>query len=129
MRRAIWWSQGGGVSYERGTPVSPKLLISELKPVSPTPETLHPSSFGLRGYLGFLGVGAWEDTGVIQNQPRDRLRVPASGARRVLRRCLKLSPTESHIFKTFSREFCPSDGRSRHIAADVRRPCEGDRRC
>ena len=33
---------------------------------------------GLGGHLGFLGVGARKAPGVIQNQPRDRLRVPAS---------------------------------------------------
>jgi hypothetical protein len=37
--------------------------------------------------------------------------------------------SESHFFKTVSQELCPSDGRSRRIAADGRRPCEGARRC
>ena len=47
----------------------------------------------------------------------------------LLRRSLKLSPSESHIFKTVSQELCPSDGRSCYIAADGRRPCESARRC
>ena len=47
----------------------------------------------------------------------------------LLSRSLKLSPSESHIFKTVSQEICPSDGMSCHIAADGRRPCEGARRC
>ena len=51
------------------------------------------------------------------------------GSHLVLSRSLKLSPSESHIFKTVSHELCPCDGRSRHIAADGRRPCEGARRC
>jgi len=45
----------------------------------------------------------------------------------ILIHSLKLSPRESHIFKNVSQELCPSDGRSRHIAADGRRPCEGAR--
>ena len=43
--------------------------------------------------------------------------------------CMTSSPSESHFFKTVSQEVCPSDGRSRHIAADGRRACEGTRRC
>ena len=46
-----------------------------------------------------------------------------------LRRRLKLALSESHIFKTVVfQELCPSNGRSRHIAADGRRSCEGARR-
>ena len=37
---------------------------------------------------------------------------------RLLRRSLKLSPSESHMFKTVSQDLCPSDGRSCHIAAE-----------
>ena len=40
----------------------------------------------------------------------------------LLKRSLKLSPSESHIFKTVSQELCPSDGRSRHIP----HPAKGD---
>ena len=39
----------------------------------------------------------------------------------------KVVAQESHIFKTVSQELCSSDGRSRHIAADGHRPCEGAR--
>ena len=35
---------------------------------------------------------------------------------------------KSHFQDRFSRAL-PSDGRSRHISADGRRPCEGARRC
>ena len=40
-----------------------------------------------------------------------------------------LSSSESNIFKAVSQELCPSDGRSCHITADGRRPCEGARHC
>ena len=42
-----------------------------------------------------------------------------------LRRSLKLSQSKSKIFKTVSQELCPRDGRSCHIVADGRRPCDG----
>ena len=43
----------------------------------------------------------------------------------LLQRILTSSTSGSHIFKTVSQEIRPSDGRSCHIAADGRRPCEG----
>ena len=55
--------------------------------------------------------------------------LPARRPPDVLRRSLKLSPSESHISKIVYQELRPSDGRSRHIAADGRRPCEGAWRC
>ena len=45
---------------------------------------------------------------------------PKRSTLQVLSRSLRLSPSESHILKTVSQERCPSDGGSRHIAADVR---------
>ena len=42
-------------------------------------------------------------------------RVPAS-ERAFSRSSLKLSPSDSHIFKTVSQALCSSDRRSRHIA-------------
>ena len=47
----------------------------------------------------------------------------------LLRRSLKLSPSESHIFKIVSQEVGQSNGFGRHVVADGRRPCEGARRC
>ena len=38
-------------------------------------------------------------------------------ARYLLSRSLKLSPSESHIFKTVSQELCPSDGTSQRTSA------------
>jgi hypothetical protein len=46
-----------------------------------------------------------------------------------LRRSLKLSPSESHIFKIVSQEVGPRNGFGSHVVADGRRPCEGARRC
>jgi hypothetical protein len=67
---------------------------------------------------------------VFENNSPDCEKVPCiRGKRDVLRRSLKLSPSESHIVKTVYQELCPSDGRSCQIAADGRRPCEIARRC
>ena len=43
--RVIWWSYGGGVSYERGTPAAWRLLYS-------TP-------YAICGYLGAKGTYGW----------------------------------------------------------------------
>ena len=37
-----------------------------------------------------------------------------------------MSPSKSRIFRTVSQELRPSDDRSCYIAADGRRPCDGD---
>ena len=41
----------------------------------------------------------------------------AAGRKEVSRHSLKLSPSESHMFKNVSQELCPSDGTSQRTTA------------
>jgi len=67
--------------------------------------------------------GLVRESGVVREEV-----VPCQCVCQLLRRSLKLAPNEGHIFETVSQELCISDGRSCHIAADGRRPCESARR-
>ena len=115
----------GGVGYRFISSLKPALKVKRLTfPIRASDSSWHPRLPGCPLFPEDEREGR-RGRGVPHH-----LRCQIQGASfRVIKRSLKLSPGESHMFKTVSPELCPSDGRSRHIAADVHRPCEGARHC
>ena len=108
------------VSYERSTPVRECF----------GPSLARPSGKGIREGGWVLAAGAHNRTRTPESGDDETMAsddpspsaVSSNGTWLRVSSFMTQSKVVAHIFKTVSQELC-------HVAADVRRPCEGARRC